>query len=135
MTLGGAIVVWLLDTVNNANNIASLVGERIDPDILSEETDYPAVTYTRSSMSPSTSHDGAITHYEVNYQIETYGITLAEAQEVADRITASFHGLTNTEIAPGFMLGSAFFENQQDEHEPELKRWRIIQEYLFIYEL
>lgn len=132
--IGGAIAAWLLDTVNNSDNIASLVGERVDPDILSEKTDYPAVTYTRSATTPSTSHGKAITHYEVNYQIETYGITLAEAQAVADKIRDSFHGLTDTEIATGFTLGSAFFENQMDEHEPELKRWRIIQEYLFIYE-
>lgn len=76
----------LYAVLSGSSGLTALVGTRIYPDILPEETSLPAVVYSRTGTQPiATIHGGNCGEF-ADLQISAWGKTRVSASAVADQV-------------------------------------------------
>lgn len=101
----------------NYTALAALVGARVTPHLMTQDTAYPAVTYFVAAATRETAmgSDPGIVHARV--QIDAWGQTYSSTRDVAEQIRAAFERYRGT-LDTTVILDS-FLEDMRDE-EPEL---------------
>ena len=110
----------------NAPAVA-LIGTRIYPGVLDQETAYPAAAVTMVSAAPTNSKTNASSLDRVSVQVDIYGSTYKSASDTAAALRTALD-YQNTGV-----IGHIQFENQTDmfSEKPELNR--IMQTYSIGY--
>lgn len=122
--------------------LANLVGTRIYPGSLEQDSPLPALVYSKVSGIPEYAHDGASGAVESRIQISCLGADYGTTKLVSRAVKRA---LRPFEIAPGTMGGvggvhvaGVFLENEFDMPEPneveELSRHHIPLDYMFSHQ-
>lgn len=112
--------------------VSSLVGDRIRPLKLEQQTTYPAVLYRRVSARPVSTmgEDDALTG--TLYEVESWAETQADAVDLARKVRAALARWGG--IAGGVTVQQVFFESEIHFYDPELRVHRISQDYAVWYQ-
>ena len=99
--------------------LSGIAGGRVYPLVIPENSTMPAISYLRIASTPENTLDGGATIDQIRIQVDTYAKTYAEAKTVSASVrsameSASFKGTLQTD---------------QDLYEPEVKLYRVIQDY------
>lgn len=104
--------------------LAALVGTRVYPIQLPQRPTLPAITYQRISTLPIQDRDDAHARLErPRFQFDCWAISHAGARAVAQEMRsalASFAQASNPRIDVALM------QNEIDDYEPDIGRWRVI---------
>jgi hypothetical protein len=117
MSIGTLVYSMLADDPG----IAAIVGTRIYPTILPQNTPYEAITYQRIS---NTGTNGSTALRGTRYQINCWAETYAEAQALAAAVKARGEEFTDTSETPGIKM--ALVVNELDDYDDDEKVHRVI---------
>lgn len=120
MTLDDALKAHLIADVA----LVALVGSRVYPLTLAQQSTLPAVTYRRVTVWPE--HDRSSKRADIartRYQVECYGATYDSARSVATALKDALAMLTQ---ASDPAISHALVQSEFDDFEPEPGRWRAI---------
>jgi hypothetical protein len=117
-----------LKTLIGANSPANtIMGGRIYPAVLEQETTYPAAAINTLSIRPTNSKTAASTFDRVTVQIDVYGETYATTAAAAAAIR------TALDYSSSGSLGHIEFEGQSDMFSAKPEIFRIMQTYSIGY--
>lgn len=117
-----------LKTLIGANSPANtIMGGRIYPAVLEQETAYPAAAINTLSIRPTNSKTAASTFDRVTVQIDVYGETYATTAAAAAAIR------TALDYSSSGSLGHIEFEGQSDMFSAKPEIFRIMQTYSIGY--
>lgn len=122
--------------------LTALVGTRIHPGSLPQNSPLPALVYSKVSGVPEYAHDGANGAVESRIQISCLGADYGTTKNVSKAVKRAFRPF---EIAPGTMGGvggvhvaGVFLENEMDIFESSdvehLERYHIPQDWMFSHQ-
>jgi len=115
----------LFDRMSGFAGITALVGTRLYPLRLKEDTTYPALVY-RVITDPSVarSHHGKPDRKEGRAQIDCYAETGDAAATLGDQVEAAWDGYSS----PGndCTVGYAFVANRSDRYDTSLRVFRDV---------
>jgi hypothetical protein len=109
MTIEEAIYSYL----SNETGITSLVGSRIYPVKLPQNTDYPAITYFRVSGPEHHEKDMAYPRFQFSCWAAEYGT----AKGLAAEVKAAFQRFKGTMGTPGVAVIQGVFLNDLDVYD------------------
>jgi hypothetical protein len=117
-----------LKTLIGANSPANtIMGGRIYPAVLEQETTYPAAAINTLSIRPTNSKTAASTFDRITVQIDVYGETYATTAAAAAAIR------TALDYSSSGSLGHIEFEGQSDMFSAKPEIFRIMQTYSIGY--
>lgn len=76
----------LRDVLAASAELAAVVGTRVYPDAMPEESPYPAVVYTRTGTEPIVTIDGTVHGAFVQLQVAAWATTRTAADDAADAV-------------------------------------------------
>jgi hypothetical protein len=114
------------DMLANDAGVAAIVGTRIYPVLLPQDTLYEAITYQRISSTPQ---NGSTTLRETRYQINCWALTYAEAQALASAVRARAEEYTDTDQAPAIKMTQVV--NELDDYDSDAQVYRVIVDVIF----
>jgi hypothetical protein len=104
--------------------LAALVGTRVYPIQLPQRPTLPAVTYQRISTLPIHTRDNAHASLErPRFQFDCWGSSYAGARAVAQEMR---NALATFPQASNPRVDVALMQNEIDDYEPDIGRWRVI---------
>lgn len=101
------------------NALDGLVGGRVYPLVMPEKGTKPAIVYTRIGSNPENTLDGGATIDQIRIQVDTYANTYAETKT----ISASVRSIMESASFKGTL------QSDQDLFEPDIKLYRVSQDY------
>lgn len=114
--------------------VAALVSNRIYPDQVPQDVIWPAIiVHGPASETASYSHEGDENLDTARIQIDCYGSTCASAKQVKAAVRACLSGKRFT--GTGARVMSCQLDNSLSGFEPAFKAWRLIQDYIFQYQV
>lgn len=124
--------------LKNNPGVAALVGTRIYPIKMPQDSPLPAVVYQRVSKVRGHAFDGESGDVESRYHISTFAATLAQAMQVSSAVRSSLKPFFK---APGTLngvhIGGVFLENEFPIFEPEevqtLSQYHVLGDYVFLH--
>lgn len=112
--------------------LAALVGERVYRIQLPQRATLPALTYRRVSTAAYPTRDETHASLErPRFQFNCWGGSYRSAREVAQELRAA---LATMEQASNPRVDVAFLANEFDDVEPDIGRWRVIQDAFIWHE-
>lgn len=120
------LVQYLLDGPGMA-----MLGDRLYPQRLPQNTALPAGTYQRISAVRPIQHDGATGLVACRIQISLYGERYGDIKTLADLVRARLHGYAG--YWPATWVQLATLLDEQDGYEEAIEIQRIIQDYQIFY--
>lgn len=82
----------LYAALSGRTELTELVGTRIYPDAIPENSPLPAVVYVRSSTNPTYTIGGTLVCEDVRLSVTAWAPTRTEAEAVADQIRSAIDG-------------------------------------------
>jgi hypothetical protein len=112
--------------------VAALIGTRMTPLVLPQNTAYPALTYQRISGQRLRSVDGPAGRARPRMQIDSWAETYLEAKALAAAVRRALDGYAGPMGAA--QVGAVSLDDERDIHEDEPKVSRVTQDYLISHE-
>jgi len=119
----------LYDLLSSDQALSQLVGARIYPVLIPEETTYPAITYQGVTGSVKPSVDGRA-YSEKSIQIDAWGNTYGDIKCVQAALHRILDGYVGT-LSDGTRVLSSLRINEFDAYESDARVYRSITEYQF----
>lgn len=110
-----------------ATGVTALVGTRVNPVKLEQNTTYPAITYRQVSRQPNSLFQGDAALSSTVVEVESYGLTYSSARTTADAVKSALQRWSGT--ATGVTVQQIFFEGELSTYDPEIRHWAISQDY------
>lgn len=127
MTIEEAIYSYL----SGESGITDLVGTRIYPLVLPQNTEYPAITYYR--VSGPEHHDKDVAYPRI--QLTAWAETYEEAKTVAAEVKAALQRFKGTMGVPGVVVIQGVFQNDMDLYDNETGVYYVATDIKFIHRL
>ncbi len=108
--------------INHAG-LAPLVGARVYPLMLPQDSPLPAIVYQRISTVPEITHGDTSPISRSRFQFSCWAGDYDAARDVAVQLRAALHGTGLTQVGP------ALLQNEIDDYEPTTRLVRIICDY------
>lgn len=99
--------------------LSGLANGRVYPLVAPEKVTFPCIVYSRISSTPENTLDGGATIDLVRIQVDTYANTYSAAKVLAGSVRSA---LENSNV-------KATLQTDQDLFEPDLKVYRVSQDY------
>lgn len=110
-----------------ATGVTSLVGTRVNPLKLEQNTVYPAVTYRVINRQPNSLFQGDAALSSTVVEVESFGATYSSARSTADAVKSALQRWSGT--ATGVTVQQVFFNDEISTYDPEIRHWAISQDY------
>jgi len=111
--------------------ISSLVGTRIDPDIVTQDTVFPALSYSQISRIGIYNLSGAINKARSRIQIDSWALTRKQSLELADAVRHRLSGFYGS--MSGTQVHFITLDNQLtlfDQDAGVTGVYRVLQDYI-----
>lgn len=125
----------ILKLLKSSAPLVALVVDRIDPDHLGQEQTLPAVSFRRATEAEGlVPHSGAVDVAEGVFQIDCFGNTPAEAEDLSDVVKGIFHGYSGEVVitpedppdpAVSVLIYRSVVVNRVDLSDPDLGVYHI----------
>lgn len=99
--------------------LSSLASGKVYPLVAPEKITAPYIVYSRISSTPENTLDGGATIDLVRIQVDTYANTYSAVKSLAESVRSALEG----------SAAKATLQTDQDLFEPDLKVYRISQDY------
>ena len=99
--------------------LSSLASGKVYPLVAPEKVSAPYIVYSRISSTPENTLDGGATIDLVRIQVDTYANTYSAVKSLAESVRSTLEG----------SAAKATLQTDQDLFEPDLKVYRISQDY------
>lgn len=99
--------------------LSSLASGKVYPLVAPEKVTAPYIVYSRISSTPENTLDGGATIDLVRIQVDTYANTYSAVKLLAESVRSALEG----------SAAKATLQTDQDLFEPDLKVYRISQDY------
>lgn len=127
MAFDTELVAWVL----TQSTITALIGTRIHPDFLPQNTTLDAIVYNQISGVRAHSTAGASGYCEARYQLSCWSATKAGAKALAEAVRKAIDGFGGTMGTTA--VNYAFLEDETDAWEDEPKRWRTDLDFMIAF--
>ena len=107
----------MFKVLSEFSGLAALVGTRIFPMILPQNSDYPAVTYNTISAPRDYTHDGASGLVAARYQITAWAASYTTAKLVIEQVRLSVSGLAAQDGDASVQVFHVMDETDLEYHE------------------
>jgi hypothetical protein len=115
----------------NDDTVAALT-TRCYPVMLPQNPTYPLILYTKISGERAHHLSGVSGHAHPRFQVEAWAETYTAAKTLAEAIREALDGYMGTDS--GVEIGSCLIDSEHDIYEPELKVYRVLQDYMIWHE-
>jgi Protein of unknown function (DUF3168) len=95
---------------------------RIYPELMPEETPYPALSYFRVSGARFPAYDGSILLAHPRFQFDVWANDSLSARQVAGAVRQALQGYKGT--AAGVVIAGAFIRDEHSAYEHETRSFR-----------
>lgn len=118
----------IFELLSNDTTVTGLVGTKIYPNIIAQQTTYPAVAYSQVSEEFDSSKDGPIPTGRFTYQFDIYADTYPTAQSIANAIKSTLDWYTGT--AAGQTISRIKKGDESDDiWEEDKEYFHVVQNY------
>ena len=100
--------------------LSSLASGKVYPLVAPEKVSAPYIVYSRISSTPENTLDGGATIDLVRIQVDTYANTYSAVKSLAESVRSAMESSASIK---------ATLQSDQDLFEPDLKFYRISQDY------
>ena len=121
----------LVNYVLSQSGVTALIGTRIAPAPLRQESPLPAITYQLISVEDGLLHDGPLGLPQPRIQMDCWSSSYAGAKALAAAVKVAIHaykGLMGT-----VQVEQASVVNLVDSYEPNTGKWRVIVDTVIQY--
>ena len=113
----------LYSYLSSHSGLTNLVGNRIYPMILPQNTALPAVSYQRISAIRERSHEGPSGLAHPRFQFSCWGDTYKQVKDVAEQIRFALDGYKG--IMNEVHIDAIYIEDDRDVYDPKTKIYHI----------
>ncbi|NNF65985.1 MAG: DUF3168 domain-containing protein [Gammaproteobacteria bacterium] len=113
-------------------NIIALVGTRIYPEWMPQESDMPAIVFSLTSAPREPNFDGPSAYVDRRYQLDCYASTYSAAKSLADAVRVSLDGVTGTLGGENVQLVSLEDERDLSDIEGDTAYRRVSMDFLIV---
>lgn len=110
-----------------ATGVTSLLGARVNPLKLEQNTTYPALTYRVVGRTPTSVFTEDADLSSTVMEIESFGSTYAAARSLAEAVKGALQRWSGT--AASITVQQVFFEDELANYDPEFRHWSISQDF------
>lgn len=112
-------------------DLTALVGERIYYVRAPQDVDTPYLVFFKVTALRPHSHEGGSGLAYSRFQLSCFANSYYEAKQMAWALQAALQGFSGTMGgAEGTEIGGCFYDNEQDNYEPEMRLYHIAVDYL-----
>lgn len=86
----------LYNLLSNDVDVSAIVGTNIFPFLAVENVNYPYIVFSQSGLEPTNEKDGVSCLDKIEVEIEMYSETLAEVEDLADKVRVLLDRYTGT---------------------------------------
>lgn len=116
--------------VNHAGTTA-LVGTRVKPQVLDQNTTYPAISFSRISTNRQSAMGSDVPIARAMIQISCWGEDYPDSKDVAAQVRAAMQRWRGT--VAGVTVHDTYIENEIDLHDPETNKYFVAIDCLVIF--
>jgi len=110
--------------------IASLVSDRIYPDMIPEDVTTPeAIRYSELTIDPTHTKDGANDIEDVEIRVDCYGGSRDSAAQIAEAVKSAMISVELNTTIQGVVLDGIRLNDRQSFYEPETAMFRVVLDF------
>ena len=107
---------------------APLLGNRVHPLKLPQDSEFPAARYVRVGTVRGNAHDGPDRLPAVRFQIDVFDKTFAGVRAAFEEVRKSLSGFQGVDIL------IATLDTEQDDYEDETNLYRVISDFIILHQ-
>lgn len=111
--------------------VTNLVSSRIYPVILPQVPTYPAIVYEVVGTERGKAYRGPHNLVQSRVQLDFFADDYDEAWQIEDAVRTALNGYVGS--LSGTKFWSVDFEDANDLYSQELKKWRVVSDYIFSF--